>query len=78
MSTLEIKSIIAKYLEEIDDKDFLNAIRTILETRLEKNVYQLSRDEKSRLDEARAEYKVGNAIPHEEVKKNIKKWMDSK
>lgn len=78
MSSVEIKNIIAHYLDNINDVAFLEAIKTIMESKVEKAYYQLSDQQKQRVREARAEYESGNTLPHKEVQDNIDQWLNSK
>ncbi len=45
MSTTELKHIITQHLSFIEDESFLNAINTIIESKISEEIYILSDDE---------------------------------
>ena len=54
MTTDLLKNEIAKALNDINDKSFLEALYTIINTRSEKFDYEFSIDDKQLLDERKA------------------------
>ncbi len=42
MSTIQLRNIISEYLSHIDDVSFLNAIKTIVESKIAEKTYNLS------------------------------------
>jgi len=75
MTTDILKNEIAKALNDINDKSFLEALYTIINTRSEKFDYELSIDDKQILDERKALYKWGKAKTFTmiEVRKKVMK-----
>ena len=49
MSTLELRHIIIEHLSHIDDVSFLNALKTIIESKVTNDVYKLSDHQKNEL-----------------------------
>ena len=75
MSTVELRHIIAEQLSQIEDVTFLEAIKTIIDSKISDGVYQLSDFQKERIDFAREELKNYQIISHNEVQKEINKWF---
>lgn len=78
MSTTELKHIITEHLSQIEDESFLNAIKTIIESKISEEVYILSDDEKYRISKARTDLKEQKTISHEDVQNEVNLWLNSK
>ncbi|HNS30967.1 MAG TPA: hypothetical protein PKL52_10600 [Tenuifilaceae bacterium] len=57
MSTIELRRAIAEYLSHIDDASFLNAIKTIIESKVSEGTYKLSDCHKERIENGREQLK---------------------
>ena len=53
MSTIELRNSILEQLNRIDDVSFLNSIKTIVESKASEKTYQLSENEKKRVEKGR-------------------------
>ena len=71
MSTTELRHLINEQLTLIDDVGFLNAIKTIIESKASEGVYQLSDFQKNRITSARKQLKDKKTISHQELQKEI-------
>ena len=78
MSTVELRHIITEHLSHIDDASFLNAIKTIIESKVSEGEYKLSDFQKKRIDSARNELKQKKTISHNELQKEIDQWLNTK
>ena len=78
MSTVELRHIINEQLSKIEDVTFLEAIKTIVDSKISDGIYQLSDFQKERIDTAREELKKYETISHNEVQKEINKWLKEK
>jgi hypothetical protein len=78
MSTVELRHIITEHLSHIDDTSFLNAIKTILESKVSEGEYKLSEFQKKRIDLARDELKQNKTISHNDLQKEIDQWLNTK
>jgi hypothetical protein len=78
MSTLELKQVITEYLTHIDDAPFLNAIKTIIESKISEGTYKLSEYQKNRIQEGREQIRKGQSIANESLKKEIDQWLNTK
>ena len=78
MSTIELRHVITEYLTHIDDASFLNAIKTIIESKVSEGTYKLSDFQKKRIDEGREQERLGQTISDESLKKEIDQWLSTK
>jgi hypothetical protein len=78
MSTIELRHYIIEKLSHIDDKSFLKAIKTIVESKADAKVYQLSDLQKKRIEGSREQVKMGQTISDEALNKEVLQWLDSK
>ncbi|MEI6348312.1 MAG: hypothetical protein WCP69_10245 [Bacteroidota bacterium] len=78
MSTIQLRDDISEYLSHIDDVSFLNAIKTILESKISEKTYNLSEKETKRVEEGRQQYKKRETISDEQLKEEIEQWLKTK
>jgi hypothetical protein len=78
MSTIELRQIISERLLQINDESFLNALKTIVESKISSGIYQLSEYEKERIFLAREDLKNGQTISHENLQIEIDQWFSEK
>jgi DNA-binding PadR family transcriptional regulator len=78
MSTVELRHIITEKLLLIDDASFLKAIKTIVESKADEKIYQLSDLQKKRIEAGREQIRKGQTISHESLNKEITQWLNSK
>jgi hypothetical protein len=78
MSTLQLRHVINEYLSQIEDVSFLKAIKTIIEAKATNNLYNLSDDQKLRVEQSREQYKKGQTISQEELNKDVDQWLNAK
>jgi len=78
MSTVELRHYIIEKLSNINDISFLKAIKTIVESKADEKVYQLSDIQKKRIETSRVQIKKGQTISNEAVNKEVLQWLNSK
>lgn len=78
MSTVELRQMIIKKLSLIDDISFLKAIKTIVESKADQRIYQLSEYKKKRIETGREQARKGKAISDEALQKEITQWLSTK
>lgn len=78
MSTIELRHVITEYLTHIDDASFLNAIKTIIESKVSEGTYMLSDFQKKRIEEGREQVRKGQTISNESLKQEIDQWLSTK
>jgi hypothetical protein len=78
MSTIELREKIISQLANINDTSFLRAIKVLIDTKVEKEVYRLSEYQKERIRQGRKQLKKSQTISHDEIQKEINQWLGSK
>jgi hypothetical protein len=78
MSTIELRHHIIEKLSLIDDDSFLNAIKTIIESKVNEGVYKLSDFQKKRIESGRDQLKKGQSISNVTLQKEIDQWLNTK
>jgi len=78
MSTVELRDKINEYLSKIDDVSFLNAVKTIIESKVSETTYKLSDYQKERINSARDQVKNKETISHEDIQTEIDQWLSSR
>ena len=78
MNTVDLKHELIMRISVIEDADFLNAIKTILDYKKRENVIELSLDQESELLEASQEGKKGDFISQSDMDKKVKSWLSGK
>jgi hypothetical protein len=75
MNTLELRQELINRISGIEDLDFLNAIKTILDYKKTEPSIELTTDQEKELLLASSDGKKGNYITHSEMDKKVEKWL---
>lgn len=78
MSTVELRNIIIEKLSQIEDTSFLKAIKTIVESKANEEIYKLSELQRKRIEESRKQVKNGQTISNKALQKEIKQWLSTR
>lgn len=78
MKTVELKKILVQRIEEINDEQFLKAIKTILDSKVESEVMLLSEEQKLEIFESRKEIEAGKFVDQNELEVEFDKWLKEK
>ncbi len=78
MKTAELKKILVQRIEEINDEQFLKAIKTILDSKVESEVMLLSEEQKLEIFESRKEIEAGKFVDQNELEVEFDKWLKEK
>ena len=78
MTTIELKDILIHKIAAINDKSFLAAMNTIIDTKSEKLIYRTTPEQKQRIKEAQEQLARGEAISNDQVEADIDKWLSEK
>ncbi len=78
MSTVELRELIINQLAHINDASFLKAIKALVDSKAEDEVYKLSDYQKKRIRMSREQLIKGQTISNDELQKEIDKWLESK
>jgi predicted transcriptional regulator len=77
MTSIDLKTKLIEIINEIDDVEFLEAIKTILDTR-SGNQYTLSDKQKEGIEEGRQQIKEGNFLKNSDVFSELNEWIKKK
>jgi hypothetical protein len=77
MGTIELRKRIIDQLSHIDDISFLKAIKTLVDSKAEGELYKLSDYQKERVRLGREQLIKGQTISHEALQKEIDQWLGS-
>jgi hypothetical protein len=78
MTAIELKSILVHKIAELDDVLFLEAIKTILDSKINNEILTLTAAQKSEIIASKKEIEQGLFIEHGELDKEIKEWLKIK
>jgi uncharacterized protein with PIN domain len=78
MNTIELKQELINRISGIEDVDFLNAIKTILDFNRKESFIELTKDQELELLTASKEGEKGNFISQSEMDKKVEEWLREK
>lgn len=78
MSTIELREKIINQLANINDVSFLRAIKILVDSKVEKEVYKLSDFQKERVRTGREQLRNNQTITHDDLQKEIDQWLLTK
>jgi hypothetical protein len=78
MTLSGLKKALAQRISEIDDKAFLEAVKTILDAKAESRTIQLSPAIVSRIQASREEIQQGQIIENDQLVKELEAWLNEK
>lgn len=78
MTTIELKNILIHKISAINDEIFLNAIKTIIDTKSESTIYRTSEEQKQKIFEGINQVEKGEYFTNEQVESEINQWLKEK
>jgi hypothetical protein len=78
MTAIELKTVLIRRISEIDDVSFLKAIKTILDSKTDKEVFTLNSKQKEEIIASQREIEGGKYIEHDELDKEVSAWLNAK
>lgn len=75
MSISNLKEILIRRIKEIEDENFLNAIKELTDHLSDDRPYELNDFEKQKITIARKQVKDGKISSHEEVVERVESWL---
>ena len=78
MTTIELKDILIHKIAAINDKTFLAAMNTIVDTKSEKLIYRTTPEQKQRIKLAQEQIARGEGISNDQVEADIDKWLSER
>jgi len=78
MTAIELKKLLINRIAEIDDESFLKAIKTILDSKFQSQVYNLTKEQEEEINESKKQIEEGLFVSQDEMNNEFKKWLDEK
>jgi hypothetical protein len=78
MTTYDLKTLIIHRLSEINDVSFLKALKTILDSKTETGVIQLTPDQLDDIISSKKEIEQGMFIEQSLLDKEVNQWLSAK
>ena len=78
MTTVDLKNILIHKIAAINDESFLNAIKTIIDSKSESTIYNTSAEQKAKIKEGLEQIENGEYFTNEQVESEINKWLKDK
>jgi hypothetical protein len=78
MSTIELKNLLIQRISEIQDRSFLEAIRTILDSKAESKTIQLTSEITNEIMASKKEINNGLFVENDSLEKEVSAWLDEK
>ena len=78
MTTIELKDILIHKIAAINDKSFLAAMNTIIDTKSEKLIYRTTPEQIQRIKEGQEQLARGESLSNDQVEAEIDKWLNEK
>jgi len=78
MTTIELKKQLINRISEIDDESFLQAIKTILDSKTQSQVIALTEAQRQEIDESKKQVEAGEFIEQDELDQKFNQWKSAK
>lgn len=78
MTTFELKTLLIHRIAEINDISFLRALKTILDTKTEAGVIQLTQDQLNDIIESKKEIENGMFVENNVLDKQVRQWLNAR
>ena len=75
MTTIELKKSIILRIAEIEDSEFLKAIKTIIDSNQSEAVFKVSEPMKKDIETGRKQIREGKYTTQEDLEKEINAWL---
>jgi hypothetical protein len=78
MKAIELKNLLIHQISEINDVSFLNAIKTILDTKTNSKILKLTQKQKEEIIASKKEIEQGLFTDNVVMEKEIEGWLKAK
>jgi len=78
MTTIELKDVLFHKIAAIDDKSFLSAINTIIDTKSDTIIYKLTPEQRKRIKKSQDQIAGGKFLTNEQVEQEMDRWLKEK
>ena len=78
MTAIELKKLLISRIAEINDVSFLNAIKIILDSKIQSYTLSLTEEQRKEIKKSKKEIEQGLFIEQTELDKEFNKWLVAK
>ena len=78
MTTIELRDVLFHKIAAIDDRSFLSAIKTIIDTKSDTIIYKLTPEQRKEIKKSQDQIARGEYLTNEQVEMGIDKWLKEK
>jgi hypothetical protein len=78
MTAIELKTLLIHKISEINDISFLKALKTILDTKTDTEVIQLTQEQLDEIIASKKEIEQGLSIENRMLGKEVKLWLNAR
>jgi predicted transcriptional regulator len=78
MTTIDLKNLIIRKINQIEDDSFLDAIHRIISSKADEQSIVLSDSQKYEIREAKKQIANGESVQHDSLMQEIDKWLENK
>jgi hypothetical protein len=78
MTAIQLKTLLIHRISEINDVSFLKALKTIIDTKTETGVIQLTQEQLDDIIASKKEIEQGLFIENSALEKEVKQWLNAR
>lgn len=78
MTAIELKTVLIRRISEINDISFLKAIKTILDSKTDKEILALNSKQREEIIASQKEIENGLFVEHDELDREVTSWLNAK
>jgi len=78
MTTIELKKQLIHRISEIEDTNFLKALKTILDSKVNEGILNLTSEQRDEIIASREDVEKGLVIENALLDKEIKAWLNAR
>jgi len=78
MTTIELKKQLIHRISEIEDTNFLKALKTILDSKVNEGILNLTSEQRDEIIASREDFEKGLVIENALLDKEIKAWLNAR
>ncbi len=78
MTAIELKTLLIHRISEINDVSFLKALKTILDSKTEAGVIQLTQEQLDDIIASKKEIEQGLFIENNAFEKEVRQWLNAR
>jgi hypothetical protein len=78
MTAIELKKLLIHRIVEINDESFLKAIKTILDSKSQSQILNLTKEQHLEINESKKQIEQGLFIEQSEMDSKFNKWLSAR